>query len=249
MVSNVAVRSELEYLHVGAQMCMDTRSGHDGIKQVAPFMASIPYRNGVVDKLNSLVSTLEEEFPDLVHYGRKRAAKAYQSAKGSITKPSYSGRIAGTDGQNVNQLDALANIFSKEAHSGGLSFSVFLPRDLIDRQRPGYVPCLLSGTYLLENDELHMSVHFRSQSIIEFGVFDLINIRIMQEEMTRRFNKIRPASVKEFQPGALNVLASRIFVHRRVMKIGNNKFSKRDDVLPSWIDTVSRFRLEAGMHT
>lgn len=247
MISNSSsIRSEIEYLHVGAQMCSEMRSGHDGIKQVAPFMASIPYRENAIKNLENLLLELELIFPELIGYGRKRAAKAYKTEKGTITKPSYSGRIAGTDGHSVNQIEALRRIFSKEPHSGGLSFSVFLPKDLIDRQRPGYVPCLLSGTYLLERGELHLSAHFRSQSIVEFGIFDLLNIRAMQMEMVKELNETRPAKISEISCGQLNILCSRIFVHRRIMKIGNKQFLKRDVVLPQWLSTISKFRYDLG---
>ena len=224
-------------------MCAEVRQGSDGIKQIAPYMASLPYSARVIDELGDLLDSLEAVFPELIKYGRNRAAKAYHSTRGSVTKPSYSGRIMGTDGHDIDQLQALENIFEKEPYSGGLSFSVFLPKDLIDRQRPGYVPCLLSGTYLLERDELQLSVNFRSQSLIEFGIFDLINVRRMQIEMVERLNKKRPRSVRSILPGRLNILCSRVFIHRRIMKIGNRKFLKRDEVLPQWIDTLKEFRL------
>lgn len=244
MIGNSSIHSEIDYLHVGAQMCADMRAGHDGIKQVAPFIASIPYRDDAIQELVELTEALEDNFPELISYGRKRASKAYETSHGTVTKPSYRGRMIGTDGHETDQMAAIESIFSREAHSGGLSFSVFLPRDLLDRKRPGYVPCLLSGSYLLDRGELHLSAHFRSQSIVEFGVFDLINLRAMQNAMVTRLNGVRPKSVPQITAGPLNILCARIFVQRRVMRIGNKRFLKRDEVLPVWLKAISDFRFQ-----
>lgn len=240
---NLSIRSELDYLFYGAQLCAEQKPGNDGIKQVAPFFASIPYHPKSIERLNELIDCLEVKFPQLVNHGRRRAAKAFETIRGTTTKPSYSGRIHGTDGHDLNQIDALVNIFRKEPYSGGLVFSVFMPVDLVKRRRPGYVPCLVSGSFLVENDEVQLNVFFRSQSVLEFGVFDLRFLREFQNNVTDRFNSVRAIRVPELKPGSLNISAGRIFIHRRLVKIGNHQFQKRDEILGTWFKEMQEFKM------
>ena len=242
-MQNLSIKSELDYLLYGAQLCAEQKSGNDGIKQVAPYYASIPYNVNSVEILNDLIDHLDDYFPDLIGHGRRRAEKAYSTLRGTATKPSYSGRIYGTDGQDIDQVDSMVKIFQKEPYSGGLVFNVFLPEDLQKRQRPGYVPCLVSGSFLLERGELQLNVFFRSQSILEFGIFDLRFLRQFQIDITDRFNEVRPKRVPLIKPGTLNLSAGRVFIHRRLVKIGNYQFKKRDDILESWLNELQHFKL------
>src|SRR5690606_5014206 len=101
-----------------------------------------------------------------------------------------------------NQLERIASIAAKEPSSGGLVFSVFDPDDLEDRRRPGYVPCLIAGTFVEHEGELQLNAFFRSQSVIEFGIFDLEFLRKLQRETMGQLNSSRD---RPLTMGSLNL--------------------------------------------
>ena len=86
---NLTIKDELDYLFYGAQLCAEQKSGNDGIKQIAPFFASIPYNPKSVKLLNELIDRLEVKFPRLINHGRRRAEKDFETIQGRATMPSY----------------------------------------------------------------------------------------------------------------------------------------------------------------
>jgi hypothetical protein len=119
---------------------------------------------------------------------------------------------------------------------------VFDPGDLIDRRRPGYVPCIISGTVLLAGNELQLNAFFRSQSVIEMGLFDLLFLRRFQSEFVSAFRGLR-SDLSQVECGHLNIFCSRVFIHRRLVK-RNNNFLSRSDVVDDWISAVEMFALQ-----
>jgi|GEM_PF-5431515 len=237
-MSNLSIRSELDYVSTGVSLCMDSAPANDGMKQHSPFFASIPYTDNGISQLEKAIQSLSERFGDLHEYGKNRTDKAYLSINGGATKPSYSGRIFGTDkNSELDQWSQILEIYRKEPSSGGLSFSVFLPGDLQRRQRPGYVPCLIAGSFVLEHGALSLNAFFRSQSILEFGLFDILHLRKMQSKMLIDMRSIRP-DLDSVSIGNLNLMAARIFIPRRVRRIGNRDFLKRDEAVSKFIKSI-----------
>jgi hypothetical protein len=183
-----------------------------------------------------LKKQLQHKLPKLVDFGERRARKAFIETADTITKPSYTKRIHNFLDTGTNQFEALAKIVSREPASGGLVFSVFSPTDLARRQRPGYVPCLISGSFLLHEDALQLNAFFRSQSIIEFGIFDLIFLRSFQVEFVERFNELAPRR-RQTMPGLLNLHFGRILIHRRLIK-SDKRFVPRAELVDLWIGVV-----------
>jgi hypothetical protein len=241
--SNEQINSEIAYLYNAACMCREARNGYDGIRQIVPFFASIPYNADSLIALEKLESELANVYPPLASFGRLRANKAYGNVKGTITKPSYLGRMTGTDGHDIDQLQRIVEIAVREPASGGLCFSVFMPQDLVNRRRPGYVPCLMSGSFLLHDDEWQMNVFFRSQSVVEFAIYDLLYLRSMQMELVERFARAGVLKTA-VGAGALNMSMGRVFVHRRMLKRKDGSFLRRDEILDEWITVVHRHLLD-----
>jgi thymidylate synthase len=240
---NFVIRNEASFLYNAVDLCRENKSGNDGAWQVAPFQCSIPFSEQTLENIGALKQRIRASFPALYDYGANRANKAYNSSGDTITKPSYNTRIENYLGSGLNQLDCIENIGSQERCSGGLVFSVFSPEDLVRRNRPGYVPCLIAGSFLEHEGELQLNVFFRSQSVVEFGIFDLEFLRKMQVEMVSRIcdAKDEPAYV---QAGSLNLHFARILVQRRLQR-NRHGFIKRDHVLEDWLRVVEDFVLEA----
>lgn len=239
---NFVIRSEASFLYHAVELCRESRSGNDGAWQVAPFQCSIPYSDNALEKIGALKQNLKDRFPDLYAYGENRAKKAYQSTRDTITKPSYNSRIANYKDSGLNQLNAIENIGAHERSSGGLVFSIFSPDDLVNRRRPGYVPCLIAGSFLEHDGELQINAFFRSQSVVEFGLFDLEFLRKMQLEMVSRICA-RRKNTDSVRAGSMNLHFSRILVQRRLQR-GRNGFIKRDAILDAWLRVVEDFNLE-----
>jgi hypothetical protein len=247
MTQNFTARNELDYLLHAAVLCREVRPAHDGVWQVVPYFCSIPFQDGCIARLESLKEKLRAQFPTLIGYGEKRAERAFQKHHDSITKPSYIKRIENFCGRGLNQVSNMKAIAQKEAYSSGLVFSVFDPEDLVRRQRPGYVPCLVAGSVLIDHGELHLNAFFRSQSILEMALFDLMFLRQFQAQLVDIF-QAEDKRHEVLREGPLNIFCSRVFIHRRLVK-RNKNFVKRADIVDGWISIVELATLEASLNS
>lgn len=246
LIDQSASESELHFLYDTVRRCRGSSVGRDNAWEVAPVLCSIPYSVNAIHDLEVFERAVNIELPQLCTHGRNRAAKAFQQDRDTITKPSYIARLTSgcTWSLLVSQRDTLVKTFMREPLSGGLVFSVFHPRDLIDRHRPGYVPCLISGTFLLHKQRLHLSAFFRSQSILEFGIYDLLFLRRFQQQFLDSIAAIpRDAVPKRIRPkyhvrpGPLNLQFSRVVVPSRLAR--NRKgFVRRSDILDRWLELL-----------
>lgn len=238
--------SELHFLYDTVRRCRGNSVGRDNVWEVAPVFACIPHSTRAIQDLELFEQAISAELPQLCVHGRKRATKAFIQERDTITKPSYIARL--TSGRSWSMLqsqrDTLVDTFAREPLSGGLVFSVFHPRDLVNRRRPGYVPCLVSGTFLLHKQQLHLSAFFRSQSILEFGIYDLLFLRRFQQQFLDCIAAIprdvvpqRIRSMYQVRPGPLNLHFSRVVVPSRLAR--NRKgYVRRADVLDCWLEVL-----------
>jgi hypothetical protein len=237
--------TELAFLHHTAVRCSQNPHGSDGIWQVAPVFASIPYRKEGIEEMRHFAKAIRNSLPRLGAHGVKRAAKAFVHKVDTITKPSYINRIQGNGfHSSITQREILERAFVKEPSSGGLVFSVFDPRDLIMRRRPGYVPCMISGSLLLHRSELHLNAFFRSQSILEFGVYDLMFLREFQRDFLSTITAIprsqfspRSNLPREIRAGPVNLHFARVIVQRRLAR-QRNSFLRRTPTVDSWLRII-----------
>nr|WP_321457088.1 hypothetical protein [uncultured Cohaesibacter sp.] len=242
IMRNFFIRNEASFLYYAVELCRETKCGSDGAWQVAPFQCSIPYSENALGKIEALKQRIKTQFPDLYEYGANRAKKAYHSSSDTITKPSYNARLKNYKGTGLNQLVSIEQIGSRNKCSGGLVFSVFSPEDLVKKHRPGYVPCLIAGSFLEHDGELQLNAFFRSQSVVEFGLFDLEFLRRIQVDMVSRICNMRndPDYVRA---GSLNLHFARILVQRRLQR-NSNGFIKRDAILDAWLKVVEDFNID-----
>lgn len=236
MFSNLRILTEVDYLYQAASLCNETRQGSDGAWQIAPFNCSIPFRENCMEDLERLKENLRKRFPTLVEFGEKRAHKAFYQPKSTITKPSYRARLDNYLDSGICQIEVAAEIAKKEPFSGGLVFNVFSPEDLVKRQRPGYVPCLISGSFLVHNNTLQLNAFFRSQSVVEFGLFDMLFLREFQREFLNII-AVRNDRLRLIELGSLNLHFARVLVQRRFVKF-NDRFIRRDAIFDDWLETV-----------
>jgi hypothetical protein len=252
--------SELHFLYETASNAVGCVVGRDATWQIAPVMTQLPYSEGAIADLEAFAAAIAQELPRLGRHGSERAKKAFLRTADTITKPSYLSRIVSGHvwGTADGQFDRLIERFVREPLSGGLVFSVFHPQDLVNRQRPGYVPCLVSGTFLVHDHHVHVNAFFRSQSILEFGVHDLLFLRQLQSAFvsaTQHFARDAfPARLRHsltFRPGPLNLHFARIVIASRLAR-NRQGFLRRRDVIDHWlrllVDTIeSRIEVNARL--
>ncbi|WP_343315422.1 hypothetical protein AAIB41_11445 [Brucella sp. BE17] len=240
MISNSFVRSEASFLYHSASLCREAKEGSDGAWQIAPYMCSIDYTPDCLEVLAELKQMLAEKFPVLSHFGERRADRAYGSNSGSITKPNYVSRIKKFPINEVNQHNEILETARREPSSGGLVFSIFNPSDLVEKKRPGFVPCLIAGSFLVHEGQLQLNAFFRSQSVVEFGLFDLEFLRRFQIDTAERINN---HSRKKIAVGSLNIQFGRIIIQRRLAR-NSNGFIRRQDIIDDWISNLYEFCLK-----
>jgi hypothetical protein len=235
--------SELHFLHRVTSQCAGQSVGRDSVWQLAPVFASIPYSPQAVDGLRAFDARISRVLPMLSAHGRARAKRAFVRTKDSITKPSYISRLRTVVDGKRTQLDVLGARFCQEPSSGGLVFSIFQPRDLLARKRPGYVPCLVSGSVLLHESRLHLNAFFRSQSIVEFGVHDLLFLRTFQADLVDAFRKMPAADFpkrscpRRIDPGPLNLHFGRVIIQSRLARHGL-AYMRRSEVFDTWMKAL-----------
>jgi len=242
----VRPQSELDFLYETVTDAVGKTVGRDAAWQLAPVFASIGYSDQCIANLQAFELALAQIFPDLSNHGSKRALKAFVRNADTITKPSYIGRLNNGLAWDLpdGQRDILIERFIREPLSGGLVFSVFHPKDLIARRRPGYVPCLVSGSLLVHRHELHLNAFFRSQSIVEFGLHDLLFLRGFQAWFLRTIADVHrekfPQRMRRhyrIRPGPLNLQFARIVVPSRLAR-NRQGFLRRCDVVDRWLTTL-----------
>ena len=242
-MQNLQIYSEIDYLASAVELCKETRTGSDGMWQYAPMLCSIPYDSQNLVRLSELKTEIANVFPRLAEFGDKRAAKAFKTLKGSITKPSYFGRIANQRIGKPSQIATIETLINSQPSSGGMAFTVFDPDDLINKFRPGFVPCLIAGSFLIHEDELQLNAFFRSQSVMEFGIQDLTFLRELQANMLASVqDSYHSTSRRNLSLGRLNLHFGRVIIQRRLARY-KDVFLHRSEIIDQWQEIVRGFSM------
>lgn len=172
-----------------------------------------------VKAFNKFVRDVENH-PELVK-GREKALRAYQRRSGSITKPSYIGRLreypflkqSSNDWTPVDQFEIIANQFLTAPQSSNLGMIVFHPNDIRDAFRPGYVPCLSFVDVKFRGGSLTTKFYFRSCDFAEVALFDFYHCLEIHGQIASMFADVRPDVIVSTQSILWNF--SRAFTYNR----------------------------------
>lgn len=231
--------NEIIFLRDASRLIESVKCRKDGFKVLPALSVCIQPSADWENTLLNLSSWVEMAIPKLFEFGEKRAHKAFISTSDTITKPSYSKRLVEPFlGASNAQIENLVRLFKKEPNSGGLVFTVFEPKDLEFRRRPGYVPCIVAGTFQKVGDRLDLMTFFRSQSLIEFAIFDLLFLRSLQTVFIERV-RTNDDRFQDLKVGQLNLTYNRIVVPDRLAK-KKTSWVHRNEALPAWLDVIER---------
>jgi thymidylate synthase len=182
--------------------------------------------------------------------GWEKATRVYTDPRDRPTKPSYFSRlIAYPDrpkrhparGATIDQIETIVEQLDQKPGYSCLSFVFLRPADLLDKVRPGYVPCPIAGDFKLRGGKLSLSVMFRTMDVLSVGYADIFYLRNLQRlVLTRAQEPGRNPKVSDAQVGDLNLFLSRAFITKR---LGRGK-----DKRVSGVDTCRRLVEELRRH-
>jgi thymidylate synthase len=158
--------------------------------------------------------------PSLLIKGLHKAERAYSRSKDRITKPSYIGRILSFSDYSkrkkqvceIDQLDSVARGFCEEPNASYHVVSIFRPLDLIEKFRPGYVPCVICADFKYRNKKLNGKFFFRSCDAFNLFPFDFFYCSSILQALVER---IQLKGFKgKIETGDMTFWFSRIYLSR-----------------------------------
>lgn len=175
--------------------------------------------------------------------GWNRATRVYTTMRDLPTKPSYlrrlieypdKPRLPKISTPYINQIDTITSELAKKPGFSTLSFIFLRPADLIDKFRPGYVPCPIAGDFKFRDGKLHLSVMFRTSDAFGVGYADIFYLRQIQEMVLQRAKeKTLGGKIQDSEIGDLNLFFSRTYVEKNhYYKDKDTKTNKSIKVIP-----------------
>ena len=180
----------------------------------------IPHSHLITAELKSFLDNLFDSEPTKLSKGLKKAERAYVRTGDRITKPSYVSRVRSfSDYSNrtgliseIDQIRSVARGFCKEPNASYHVISIFRPVDLIEKFRPGYVPCIICADFKYRKGYLTAKFIFRSCDAYNLLPFDLFYTISLAEQL---LDQIRTNGFSgNIQLGDMVYWFSRIFVSR-----------------------------------
>ncbi len=175
--------------------------------------------------------------------GWNRATRVYTNPKDRPTKPSYLKRLIDypdrprkweASEQGVNQKENIIAEMAEKPGYSNLSFVFLRPADLIDKFRPGYVPCPIAGDFKFRDGRLNLSVMFRTCDAFLVGYADIVYLRTLQKEiLSKAKDRTKRDALRQGTLGNLNLFFSRVYIPKSItQKDKESKKSRRLKVLP-----------------
>lgn len=157
--------------------------------------------------------------------GWNRATRVYTTIRDRPSKPSYLRRLVQYPDRPrkdrrsvsyVNQIDTIASELAKKPGFSTLSFVFLRPADLIDKFRPGYVPCPIAGDFKFRDGKLNLGVMFRTSDAFAVGYADIFYLREIQEMVLEQAKERSPSErIHDGVIGDLNLYFSRTYMEKR----------------------------------
>lgn len=160
------------------------------------------------------------ESPERLQKGAKKAERAYVNTFDLITKPSYIKRAKAFSDYSdrnkrpsrIDQIASIAKGFCEEPNASYHVMSFFRPIDLLEKFRPGYVPCVVSADFKYRDGALNAKFFFRTCDAYNLLPFDLSYCTGITEQL---LSKVRKSGFKrQIKLGNISFWFSRTYVSR-----------------------------------
>jgi hypothetical protein len=196
------------------------KNRHNHNFEIQDLILQIPSVLRSTNRLRSFLDFVQEVEPLRLGKGLRKAERAYVRTGDRITKPSYIRRIRSFPDysrktrtiSNIDQIKSVARVFCKEPNASYHVISIFRPVDLLDKFRPGYVPCVVCADFKYRENKLCGKFFFRScdaYNLLPFDIFYCVGI------IEQLFNQIKMNQFSsKLEIGSALFWFSRIYVSR-----------------------------------
>lgn len=154
---------------------------HNHNFEIQDLVLRIPHTRAVTNELRRFIEYLFESEPLKLAKGLRKAERAYIRNGDRITKPSYISRVRSYRDfskrtqlvSTIDQIKSVARVFCEEPNASYHVISIFRPVDLLEKFRPGYVPCVICADFKYRDKKLVGKFFFRSCDAFNLLPFDL----------------------------------------------------------------------------
>lgn len=206
-------------------------------------LLSIQYDQHGLDQFRGFLPQFLSLTGEVGKRGWNRATRVYKTTKDLPTKPSYLKRLIQypdrarkqeDNSSHINQIETITNDLAHKPGYNTLSFVFLRPADLIDKFRPGYVPCPIAGDFKFREDCLNLSVMFRTSDALSVGYADIFYLREIQEMVLGKAKeKSYNNKLENSRVGELHIFFSRTFITKKYKLVDKiTGTTKEFDVIP-----------------
>lgn len=191
-------------------------------------LLSIEYNKENLTKFYSFLDIFLKTTDLIGEIGWRKATRVYTDKNDRRIKPSYLGRLThypdkpikkNFSGESINQIDSIINNFIDKPGYSCLSLTFLRPADLIDKFRPGYVPCPIAGDFKFRNGKLDFSLMFRTNDALSVGYADIYYLRKLHERILNESKeKSENEKILNGNVGKLNLFFSRAFICKKIKR-------------------------------
>ncbi len=239
----ITAKNELDGLRQLLSLILEKGKTNGNYLEILSCLLTIDYDPNGMDRFLAF----REQFLDIAgkcgREGWNRATRVYKTMKDLQTKPSYLKRLIAYPDKprkakesviSINQIETIENELAKKPGFSMLSFVFLRPADLIDKFRPGYVPCPIAGDFKFRDGKLHLSVMFRTSDAFGVGYADILYLRELQEKVLLEAKGISSSKqINEGQTGNLNLYFARTYIEKvHKIKSKEEKIHKSIKVIP-----------------
>jgi hypothetical protein len=220
MIDELISSDALEAYMAVLQRFGSTKHKHNHNFEIQDLVLQMPCASSGSVTLRSFIDFILDEEPLRLGKGLRKAERAYVRTGDRITKPSYIKRIRSFPDfsrktrtiSDIDQIKSVARSFCEEPNASYHVISIFRPVDLLDKFRPGYVPCVVSADFKYRNKRLNGKFFFRScdaYNLLPFDMFYCAGIveQLFDQIVMNRFSR-------EIKIGSILFWFSRIYISR-----------------------------------
>ena len=220
----ITTRNELEGLSRLLRLVLGNGRVNGNYLEILSCLLTIHYEQDGLVRFRAFHDKFLDITGQIGREGWNKATRVYTTNKDRVTKPSYLRRLleypdtsrkSENSTQYISQIDTISSEMAKKPGYSILSFVFLRPADLVDKFRPGYVPCPLAGDFKFRDGRLHLGVMFRTSDAFGVGYADIFYLRAMQETVLQKAKeKSSLERIHAGEIGDLNLYFSRTYIER-----------------------------------
>lgn len=216
----ISERSALKACEIVLEKLGDIKKRHNHNFETQDLIIQLSEAAPAIVDLRNFLAFGALDSPWRLQRGAEKASRAYVKTNDPVTKPSYIKRVLAFSDYSeraklpskINQISSVAVGFCKEPNASYHVISFFRPIDLLEKFRPGYVPCVVSADFKYRDGALHAKYFFRSCDAYNLLPFDMSYCVSIAERLIEEIRKT--GFKKPLKLGDVSFWFSRIYISR-----------------------------------